>query len=68
MRYAGITDVWFLDGKDTASQNVLNSLANGSPASRMPLWPVTPEALMIAVFSPMKTLGKPVGLPPVALS
>jgi len=24
----GITDVWFLDGKDTASQNVLNSLAN----------------------------------------
>jgi LmbE family N-acetylglucosaminyl deacetylase len=24
----GITNVWFLDGKDTASQNVLNSLAN----------------------------------------
>ena len=24
----GIRDVWFLDGKDTASQNVLNSLAN----------------------------------------
>jgi hypothetical protein len=24
----GITSVWFLDGKDTASQNVLNSLAN----------------------------------------
>ncbi len=24
----GIKDVWFLDGKDTASQNVLNSLAN----------------------------------------
>jgi LmbE family N-acetylglucosaminyl deacetylase len=24
----GITKVWFLDGKDTASQNVLNSLAN----------------------------------------
>src|SRR6202030_4626084 len=24
----GITHVWFLDGKDTASQNVLNSLAN----------------------------------------
>jgi len=24
----GITDVWFLDGKDTASQNVLNSLAS----------------------------------------
>ncbi len=24
----GITDVWFLDGKDTASQNVLNSLSN----------------------------------------
>jgi LmbE family N-acetylglucosaminyl deacetylase len=24
----GITDVWFLEGKDTASQNVLNSLAN----------------------------------------
>jgi LmbE family N-acetylglucosaminyl deacetylase len=24
----GITEVWFLDGKDTASQNVLNSLAN----------------------------------------
>src|SRR5215469_8654283 len=24
----GIANVWFLDGKDTASQNVLNSLAN----------------------------------------
>jgi LmbE family N-acetylglucosaminyl deacetylase len=24
----GITNVWFLDGQDTASQNVLNSLAN----------------------------------------
>src|SRR5215813_600331 len=24
----GITNVWFLDGKDTASQNVLNSLTN----------------------------------------
>lgn len=24
----GITNVWFLEGKDTASQNVLNSLAN----------------------------------------
>ena len=24
----GISNVWFLDGKDTASQNVLNSLAN----------------------------------------
>src|SRR5258707_3878065 len=24
----GITNVWFLDGKDTASQNALNSLAN----------------------------------------
>ena len=24
----GITDVWFLDGKDTASQDVLNSLSN----------------------------------------
>ena len=24
----GITNVWFLDGKDTASQNVLNSLSN----------------------------------------
>jgi LmbE family N-acetylglucosaminyl deacetylase len=24
----GITNVWFLDGKDTASQNLLNSLAN----------------------------------------
>src|SRR5437870_9131322 len=24
----GITNVWFLDGKDTASQNVLHSLAN----------------------------------------
>ena len=24
----GMTNVWFLDGKDTASQNVLNSLAN----------------------------------------
>lgn len=24
----GITKVWFLDGKDTASQNVMNSLAN----------------------------------------
>jgi LmbE family N-acetylglucosaminyl deacetylase len=24
----GITNVWFLDGKDTASQNILNSLAN----------------------------------------
>jgi LmbE family N-acetylglucosaminyl deacetylase len=24
----GVTNVWFLDGKDTASQNVLNSLAN----------------------------------------
>ncbi len=24
----GITNVWFLDGEDTASQNVLNSLAN----------------------------------------
>ncbi|HEY6128593.1 MAG TPA: PIG-L family deacetylase [Candidatus Acidoferrum sp.] len=24
----GITNVWFLDGKDTASQNVMNSLAN----------------------------------------
>ena len=24
----GITNVWFLDGKDTASQSVLNSLAN----------------------------------------
>src|SRR6202171_2113871 len=24
----GISDVWFLDGKDTASQNVLNSLSN----------------------------------------
>ena len=24
----GITEVWFLDGKDTASQNVLNSLSN----------------------------------------
>ncbi|HET6931106.1 MAG TPA: PIG-L family deacetylase [Candidatus Acidoferrum sp.] len=24
----GITNAWFLDGKDTASQNVLNSLAN----------------------------------------
>jgi LmbE family N-acetylglucosaminyl deacetylase len=24
----GITNVWFLDGKDTASQNVLNSMAN----------------------------------------
>jgi LmbE family N-acetylglucosaminyl deacetylase len=24
----GITNVWFLDGRDTASQNVLNSLAN----------------------------------------
>jgi LmbE family N-acetylglucosaminyl deacetylase len=24
----GITNVWFLDGKDTASQNVLNSLGN----------------------------------------
>src|SRR6201998_1088699 len=24
----GIKNVWFLDGKDTASQNVLNSLAN----------------------------------------
>jgi LmbE family N-acetylglucosaminyl deacetylase len=24
----GITNVWFLDGKDSASQNVLNSLAN----------------------------------------
>src|ERR1700722_17666179 len=26
--YLGITDVWFLRGKDTASQNVLQSLAN----------------------------------------
>jgi LmbE family N-acetylglucosaminyl deacetylase len=26
--YLGITNVWFLDGRDTASQNVLQSLAN----------------------------------------
>jgi LmbE family N-acetylglucosaminyl deacetylase len=26
--FLGITNVWFLDGKDTASQNVLQSLAN----------------------------------------
>ncbi len=29
----GIKNVWFLDGKDTASQNVLNSLANWGHAA-----------------------------------
>lgn len=31
----GITNVWFLDGKDTASQNVLNSLANWGHGSNL---------------------------------
>lgn len=31
----GITNVWFLDGKDTASQNVLNSLANWGHGSSL---------------------------------
>ena len=31
----GITNVWFLDGKDTASQNVLNSLANWGQGSNL---------------------------------
>jgi LmbE family N-acetylglucosaminyl deacetylase len=31
----GITNVWFLDGKDTASQNVLNSLANWSHGTNL---------------------------------
>src|SRR5712675_2186084 len=31
----GITNVWFLDGKDTASQNVLNSLANWSHGANL---------------------------------
>jgi LmbE family N-acetylglucosaminyl deacetylase len=30
-----ITNVWFLDGKDTASQNVLNSLANWGHGSNL---------------------------------
>ncbi|HEY1470755.1 MAG TPA: PIG-L family deacetylase [Candidatus Acidoferrum sp.] len=31
----GISNVWFLDGKDTASQNVLNSLANWGHGSNL---------------------------------
>jgi len=31
----GITNVWFLDGADTASQNVLNSLANWGQGSNL---------------------------------
>jgi LmbE family N-acetylglucosaminyl deacetylase len=31
----GIANVWFLDGKDTASQNVLNSLANWGHGSNL---------------------------------
>ncbi len=31
----GVSNVWFLDGKDTASQNVLNSLANWGHGSNL---------------------------------